>query len=119
MKALDLKSSPRPLRLPPKKEMADPVFTNRPFSCSGKDSSRKPPLPLFPASSFLPCLIQARSWKTKDKTKSEFTISQNSVPVKVNFLPLRMDTGHNICEGRGGSDKTPRRDGRRTLIFIL
>jgi hypothetical protein len=37
MKALHLKSSPKTsYGIAPKKQMADPVFTNRPFSCSGK-----------------------------------------------------------------------------------
>jgi hypothetical protein len=42
-------------------------------------------LPLFPASSCLPCLalFQARPWKTTDnKAGIALTLSQNSFPVK-------------------------------------
>jgi putative transposase len=52
------------------KEMADPVFTNRPFSCSGKDSSRNHPSRSSLSHLFCPALFQTRPWKTKDKLMS-------------------------------------------------
>jgi putative transposase len=68
------------------KEMADPVFTNRPFSCFGKVWKQEPSLPFFPASSFLPCLIQARPWKTKKQGKKEKIIN-----LKIHFLSREID----------------------------
>ena len=69
----------------PQKQMADPVFTSRPFFLLRQGMVAGTTLPLFPASSYLPCpaIFQTRPWKTTDReAKSDNNISQNSCPVK-------------------------------------